>query len=305
MPLLVRLEEEGLVEVVSAPGGGLVLLSFGIQSSEAYERPDFFGDARMRQAVASCVDRRALVEEMTYGRSVSPDSYLPPVHPLHPQEGLASWSYDLAGGRALLDEIGWRDRDGDGVRESQDVEGVPDGEPFEVTLLASADSAASQETARILRAQLADCGLRVQVDALPRWELFADGPEGPLFGRQFDLAAATWWFGDRPPCERYLTSEIPSEETWSVANITGYSDPGYDEACRLARRALPGSLAYDRHHAEAQIIFSEDLPALPLFMPLRIALVHPSVENFEMDATAESELWNVESLDIGEERDPP
>lgn len=305
MPLLVRLEEEGLMEVASAPGGGLMLLSFGIQTSEAYERLDFFGDARIRQAIANCVDRQALVEEMTYGRSVSPDSYLPPAHPLYPQEDLTSWTYDLAGGRALLDEIGWRDADGDGVRESQGVEGVPDGEPLEVMLLVSGDSAASQETGRILRAQLADCGLRVRVDARPRWELFADGPEGPLFGRQFDLAAATWWFGERPPCERYLTSEIPGDEAWSGANITGYSNPGYDAACRAARRALPGSLAYDRHHREAQIIFSEDLPALPLFAPLRVALVRPSVENFEMDATAESELWNLESLDIRRQEASP
>jgi len=300
IPLLLRLEDQRLLEVTSAPDGGLALLSFGVQPSEAYERPDFFGETRVRQAIAKCVDRRALVEEITYGRSVSPNSYLPPAHPLYPQEDLTSWSYDLAGGRALLDEIGWRDTDGDGVRESQGVEGVPDGEPFEVTLLASADSATSQETARILRAQLADCGLRVEIDALPRWELFADGPEGPLFGRQFDLAAATWWF-DHPSCERYLTSEIPSEETWSGANITGYSNPSYDMTCHQARRALPGSLAYDRRHREAQIIFSEDLPALPLFMPLRVALVRPSVENFEMDATAESELWNVESFDVRRE----
>jgi len=200
-----------------------------------------------------------------------------------------------------VDEVGWRDVDGDGVREAHEVDGIPADEPFEVTMLASADDEASLEAARIVRAQLADCGLRVTIDARPRWELFADGPEGPLFGRQFDLAEATWWFEDHPPCERYLSSEIPADEAWSGSNITGYSNPDFDAACRSAQQALPGTLRYDRHHTEAQVLFSQDVPALPLFSPLRVALTRPSVENFEMDATAISELWGLESLNITDE----
>jgi peptide/nickel transport system substrate-binding protein len=299
MPLLVRLEGQDLPEVASAPGGSLALLSFGIQSSGDDERPGFFAEPRVRQAIAKCVDRQALLDEVTYGRSVAPDSYLPPEHPQYPTGELTRWTHDLAGGRALLDEIGWRDVDDDGVREAQDVEGVPDGEPFEVTLLASADGELSQEAARILRAQLADCGVRVTLDARPRWELFAEGPEGPLFGRRFDLVVATWELGDRPHCERYLSSEIPEDDAWSGVNITGYESSSYDAACHSAQQALPGSLTYDRYHEEAQVIFSQDLPALPLFVPLRVALVRPLVENFAMDATAESELWSLESLDVG------
>ncbi len=305
MPLLIRLEEQGLLEVASAPGGGLALMSFGIQPSDDYERPGFFTDPQVRHAVAMCVDRPALIDEMTYGLSVAPDSYLPPAHPNYPAGELTRWAYDPAGGRALLDEIGWRDADGDGVREAQDIEGISDGEPFDVTLLASASSEGSQETARILRAQLADCGIRVTVDARPRWELFADGPEGPLFGRRFDLAVVTWPFERRLHCERYLSSEIPEDDAWSGANITGYRSPGYDDACRSAQQALPGSSAYDRYRREAQIIFSQDLPALPLFMPLRVALARPLVESFEMDATAESELWSLEFLDIKREAASP
>ncbi len=299
MPLLIRLEERDLLEVASAPGGSLALLSFGIQTSGDYERPDFFAEPRVRQAIAMCVDRQALLDEVTYGRSVPPDSYLPPGHPQYPAGELTRWTHDLAGGRTLLDEIGWRDVDDDGVREAQGIEGIPDGEPFEVTLMASADSEVSEETARVLRAQLADCGIRVALDVRPRWELFADGPEGPLFGRRFDLVVGTRGLGDRPHCERYLSSEMPEDDVWSGANITGYESSSYDAACRSARQALPGSLAYDRYHEEAQVIFSQDLPALPLFVPLRVALVRPLVENFEMDATAESELWSLESLDVG------
>lgn len=305
MPFLVRAEERALLEVASAPGEGWEHLSFDLNPVSGYTRPAFFGDVEVRQAAARCIDRQALVDEITYGRSVVPDSYLPPGHPLYPEDGLAHWGYDPAAGRALLDEIGWRDDDGDGVREAHGVEGIRDGEPFVVTLLASSDSEISQETARIVRAQLADCGLRVTLETLPRWELLAAGPEGPLFGRQFDMAVGTWWLGEQPACERYVSSEVPGLDNWDGANITGYRNPVYDDTCLSAREALPGTPAYGRYHREAQIIFSHHIPALPLFMRLRVALARPRVENLEMDATAGSELWNLETLDVRRETASP
>jgi len=301
MPLLTRSEVDGLVDIISAPGRGMTMLSFGVQSSHTYARPDFFADTRVRQAVAKCIDRQALVDEITYGQGVAPDSYLPPAHPLSPATGLTRWAYDPESGRALLDEIGWRDVDGDGVREAQGVEGISDGEPFNVVLLGSSDSEDSLETARMLRAQLADCGIGITVDTRPRWELFTDGSEGPLFGRRFDLAAVTWWLDGQPLCERYLSSEVPQQDAWNGGNVTGYRSPPYDDACLSARRALPGTPAYRRQHQEAQIIFSQDVPALPLYTSLRVALARPSVENFEMDATSGSELWSLETLDASEQ----
>ena len=301
MPLVVRLEEHGLLQIAASPGREMALLSFGIEPSPEYERPDFFGEERVRQAIARCIDRQALVDEMTYGFGVAPDSYVPPSHPRYPAGELVHWQHDSEAGRALLDEIGWRDTDNDGVREAEGIEGVDGGARFEVMLLTSGDSPASLETARILRAQLADCGIRATVDARPRSELLAEGPSGPLSGRRFDLAVTRWMVEDRLSCERYLSSQIPREDAWSGANVTGYMSSRYDAGCRLARRALPGSSGYDRYHEEAQTIFSQDLPALPLFVSPRIALARPMVENLEMDGTSESELWNVESLDISAE----
>lgn len=300
MPLLTALEEDGLLNVVSAPGNGITMLSFAVEAAARYEGSTFFADPRLRQAVALCVDRETLIDEITLGRSLSSDSYLPPSHPLHPGEALADHPYDPVAGRALLDDIGWRDEDGDGVRESHDIEGIPAGEALEATLLTCAESEHDQAVARMLRAQLADCGIRVTVDALPRWELFAAGPDGPLYGRRFEMAVTTWWLGDHPPCDWYAASEIPQSEAWQGMNITGYQTPAYDDACRAARRALPGTRHYERYHREAQLIFSRDLPALPLFASLRTALAHPRVEGLSMDPTSQSELWNLEELTVGD-----
>ena len=298
MPLLVQAEQHGLLKVVSATSNGWEHIDFGIVPAPEYRRADFFGDVRVRQAVVQCLDRQAIVDEVTYGRSVVPDSYLPPEHPLYAGEHLVHWDYDPTAGRALMEEVGWLDEDKDGVREAHRIQGISTGTPFEVTLLVSSDSLASQQVARIVKAHLADCGIRVNLETRPSWEFFSDGPEGPLFGRQFDLAETAWWFDAPPPCGHYVSSEIPDKGHWHGDNSTGYSNPDYDEVCQAALQALPGTPEYVEYHQEAQVIFSEELPAIPLFMWLRVAVARPNVLSFTLDPTARSELWNIEKLDV-------
>ena len=297
LPMLVQAEQRGSLEVVSTTSNGWEHIDFGIAPASDYRRADFFGDARVRQAITQCIDRRAIVDEVTYGRSVVPDSYLPPAHPLYVGDDLAHWDYNPAAGRALLEEVGWVEGEG-GVREAYRIQGIRTGTLFEVTLLTSADDPVSQQVARIVKAHLADCGIRVNLETQPSWEFLADGPEGPLFGRRFDLAETAWWFAPSPPCGHYLSREIPDRDRWYGNNLSGYSNPDYDAACLAALEAWPGTLEYEKYHKQAQIIFSEELPAIPLFMRLRVAVARPGILNFALDPTAQSELWNIEMLDV-------
>ena len=298
---LVEVEKEGLLRMVTTPGDSWEQIDFGITSVSTYRRPDFFGDVRVRQAVARCIDRWAIVDEVLYGHSVVPDSYLPPMHPLYAADDLSYWDYDPALGRALLEEVGWFDEDGDGVREARGVAGISNDTLFEVTLLVTSDSVASQKISPIVKTNLADCGIRVNVEPIPSWRFNADGPEGLVFGRQFDLAETTRHIEDVPVCENYLSSEIPDKGRWYGSNLSGYSNPDYDAACQAALRALPGTSEYEMYHMQTQTIFSEELPAVPLFIWPRIALVRPYVMGFTLDATSPSELWNIEMLDVAVE----
>jgi len=298
MPLLVQAEQRGLLQVATATSNGWEHIDFGIVPASDYRRADFFGDVRVRWAIVQCIDRRAIVDEVTYGRSVVPDSYLPPHHPLYAGSRLVHWEYDPAAGRALLEEVGWLDENEDGVREAQRVRGIRTGTPLEVTLLTSSDNPLSQQVARIVRAYLADCGMRVNLEIQPASEMFAEGPAGPLFGRRFDMAETVWWFDGAPLCGRYLSSEVPDKGRWDGDNVTGYSNADYDAACQAALAALPGTPEYAEVHQQAQVIFAEELPAIPLFLWLRVAIARPHVLNFALDSTARSELWNVEVLDV-------
>nr|HID14748.1 peptide ABC transporter substrate-binding protein [Anaerolineae bacterium] len=298
-PLLTAADAGG-VRLVYSPSSEWEHLDFGIDPAGWVRRPDFFEDVRVRQAVAMCVDRERIAREaLPYGEAAVAHSYVAPEHPLYAGGQLYRWDYDPSDGQSLLEEVGWRDEDGDGIREAHGVAGIANGIPFSVTLLTTDDHPARERTARILIENLAACGIGLAVQYLPAEEFFADGPDGPVFGRRFDLALFSWLNGPDAPCGLYLSTEVPGPENWwAASNNPGYASADYDAACQAALDALPGTEAYVRFHLEAQRIFSYDLPVLPLYFVPKLVATRPEVSGVILDPSEYLELWNIEAFDV-------
>ncbi|MEA3341945.1 MAG: ABC transporter substrate-binding protein [Chloroflexota bacterium] len=288
--VLAALPNQPPVETFAVPDSGWELLAFGISPARGYDRPDFFEDVRVRQAIARCIDRQALAERVLHG-------YLPPGHPLYAGDALTAWEHDPPAGQSLLANAGWYDEDGDSVREAHNIPGIADGTPFQVSYHTTDDPLRVQ-TAHLVRENLAECGIRVSVETMPPETLFAPGPEGALFGRRFDLTQFSWRIVPDPLCDLFLSSQIPDAGRWDRPNVAGFLDDEYDTACLAALAAFPGSAEYAAAHAEAQRIFSERLPALPLFQRQKITLARAVVVGLSPDSTQPSELWNIEQLDL-------
>lgn len=305
-PLLVA-AESGQLQLLTPLSSEWEHLDFGIEPAPWVERADFFGDVRVRQAIAQCVDRERIAREaFPYGEAVTAaHSYVSPEHPLYAAEQLADWDHNPAAGRLLLDEVGWRDEDGDGVREAHGVAGVRNNTPFTVTLVTTSDDrpyvqAARGRAAQLLSEDLLACGVGVSVQFLPFEDLAADGPDGPVFGRQFDLALFSWMNDLDPPCGFYLSAYIPDPQNWwnAPTNDPGYASAEYDTACQSALGAFPGTDAYVRFHLEAQRIFSQDMPVLPLYFVPRLAAVRSDVTGVILDPILYQGWWNIEAFDL-------
>ena len=273
------------------------LVGFGISPNANYGRPDFFEDVRVRQAVALCIDRQAVVDQVLGPSGRVLHSYLPPEHPLYAGGALATWGYASAAAQTLLATAGWYDEDGDSVREAHSIPGIPDGTPFQVTYHITDDPMRIQ-TAQLVQTHLAGCGIQVSVETLPPSALFAPGPEGVLFGRRFDLAQFSWRATHAPLCDMFMSDQMPVTGRWYSPNVMGFLDDEYDAACLAASSARPDSETYAAAHAEPQRIFSERLPALPLFQRLKTTLARTTVIGLSPDPTQSSELWNIEQLDL-------
>jgi peptide/nickel transport system substrate-binding protein len=323
--LLLQLQASGQLDATFVTGTVWEHIDFGIQPvsyddgyQQGVDRPDFFSDARTRRAFAMCMDRQAVIDTITFGQSVVIDTYLPPQHPLFNAD-VVSYPFEPEAAFALLNQVGWLDDDDDPStpRVAFGVEGVPDGTPLSVTYETTNSSLRQQITA-IIQQSLAQCGIEAVIQLYPASEWFTDGPDGKLFGRRFDLGEFAWLTGIQPPCDLYLSSLVPGpesetwisiqdgvERTFGISGWGGQNDPGfanaeYDVACLTALGSLAGQPEYGASHLEAQAIFADELPVVPLFLRLKLAATRPDMCNFIMDPTANSEFWNIEEFDFGE-----
>ncbi len=306
------LDTIGELQLIASPGTVWEHADFGIRPA-AYDdgytgadRPDFFGDPRTRQAIAACIDRTALVDALLLGLSEVIHSYIPDSHPLF-NAAAPQYPYNPDAGMALLDEIGWGDHDADPAtpRVAAGVAGIPDGTPLSFNY-ATTDATQRQQASQIIADSLAQCGIEIKLEYSKPDDFFADGPEGPVFGRRFDMAQFAWLSGVTPPCDLYMTDniagppELPNPAGgWTGPNNSGYSNPAFDAACRLALSFLPGEPGYEEAHRQAQAIFAADLPVIPLYLRLKLAAARAGFCGYALNPTADSDLWNLEAFHYG------
>jgi len=315
--LLLELQASGQLNATFVTGTTFEHADFGIApvcldsggwaNCLAEGRPDFFSDVRTRRAFVMCMDRQAVVDTVMFGQSIVLDTYLPPQHPLFNAEA-THYDFDVAAGAALLEEVGWTDADGDPATARTYAgtdPNIPVDQPLTVNYITT-NATQRQQATQVLQASLAECGIEAILGYQTPGEFFADGPEGPLFGRRFDIGQFAWLTGVAPPCDLWLGEQIPGEDTevysagWGGANDSGFNNADYNAACNAALQSLPGQASYDENHLLAQAIFADQLPIAPLYLRLKLAGTRADMCNFVMDPTANSEMWNIEEFDYGD-----
>jgi peptide/nickel transport system substrate-binding protein len=301
---LLELQESGQLSLYLQTGTAWELVALGIGSLEE-NRPDFFGLKEVRQAVAMCIDRQAIMESLSYDPSLSAFSYVQPSHPFYNSE-VERYRFDPQAASELLESVGWVDLDDDpnSPRTAQGIVGVPEGISFEVDYLVGEDDERIS-VARVIQESLALCGLGVNITPQDFQDYLAPGPKGPVFGRTFDMAQYGWITALEPPCYLYLTDEIPGPypdfpKGWGGVNASGYSEPEYDQACQDGLFSLADTSQHREAHLLAQSIFSEDVPSIPLYWRFKIVVTRPDMCGVMLDSSSVTALWNIEEFDYGE-----
>lgn len=301
---LTQLSEKGSLSLVFQPDSAWELLEFNITPIDA-GRPAFFATKEVRQAVALCIDRQALVEALSGGRLQVADAYIPADHPLYNPD-TKHYSFEPQAAADQLAAAGWLDQDNEPStpRIANGVQGIADGTSFAVQYL-TLDDAEHQAAAQLIQADLKQCGVQVNISLQPAQKLLASGPDGPVFGRQFDIAQFAWVTAEEPPCSLYLSGETPGPypeypKGWGGVNASGYSNPAYDQACLEAIYSLPDNPQHKQFYAETQALFAEDLPALPLYWHYHVVVGRPDLCGIPQQSAVESVFSSLELFNYGE-----
>ena len=108
----------------------------------------------LRRAISLAYDRSAAIHTLAYDQALPATQPVPPVVPGYDASLASVNTYDPAAARALLDKFGYRDRDGDGFRET------PDGKPLTI-IRASTPDAASRATDELWKRCMDAIGIRM------------------------------------------------------------------------------------------------------------------------------------------------
>ena len=309
--LLQELKRTGQLQSYFGETPTMEWLAMGIQPAsydDAYsptvqnDRPDFFGDPRLRKAIAYCLDRQKMVDNVFFGLIPVPDTYVSAQNPIYASD-LTQYEYNPVEGQRILDSLGWRDYDNNAAtpREAIGVDRVPSRTPLVINYVTTS-ATQRRQVADILAESLRSCQIGVNLIHLSQSELYNEGPQGPLFGRNFDLAAYSMAVTTiLPPCSRFTSTQVPNaSNNWVGTNLSGYESPAFDAACKTATQSMPDEAAYLTSFRETQTIFAADLPAIPLYNRIEIAAARFDFCNFALDPTAATDLYAIETFDYGE-----
>jgi peptide/nickel transport system substrate-binding protein len=283
IPQLRELEDEG-IDMVTV---------FGARYDIYTMNPDrpMFQDSRTRLAIHHAIDRQFLIDEQIFGEGVITNS----AWGGSPWEntGLVSYEFDPEQSRQLLEEAGWKDEDGDGIREAHGVEGVEDGTPFTFLHLTWCGADQQADSQLYIQQMLKGIGIDMQVDCRRSAELFGTWSQGGIWSHgEFDMGG--WVHGLRVPdpeiSNRYLCSEIASEENPSGSQWHRYCNPKVDELL-LAQAQEFDSEKRTELLFEAQEYMHEDAYMIYLFRSPRVYTVRSDLKNVVIHSFANL-YWN-------------
>ena len=209
-------------------------------------------DPVMRRAIAHAIDKEQLVNSILQGYGEVGDSFLLPMYGRYylPAEGEEKYPFDLAKANQMLDDAGYLDTDGDGVRE------MPNGgEPLNFELVTLTDDQYSTDVGKLIEAWLEELGWNVTmkpVSTAKAYQLWADS--------EFD--AYVWgWSGDPDP--NFMLSIFTTNSCYSWSDGC-YSNAEYDQMYEEQQQAL----TYEERKPivdEMQRHFYAEVPEVILF----------------------------------------
>jgi peptide/nickel transport system substrate-binding protein len=222
----------------------------------------FFADRRVRLAMTHIVDRDKVVSELAkgIGRVITGPYYID-----GPQNdpNISPWPHDLARANELLDEAGWRDSDGDGIRDK-------DGVPFRFKFLYAVDAIIYERLARLLKDECAKAGIDVIADPT-EWSVLLPR----LSDRKFE-AMVMGWGGDivEDNYQLFHSSQIGNRGS----NYVGFRNTDADALLEEIRRTINDDRRNELCHRLHRIIHDEQ-PYTFLYVRPELRLVDRRFEN--------------------------
>ena len=174
------------------PGLGLTFLTFNMNTGEtpdtmepyvAADKLKWFRNTQFRQAVAHIVDKDAIIRDVQHGLGYPQWSSISPSAGDFHNPDVRRYEYDVAEANRILDNLGWIDTDGDGIREDDE------GNTIEFSMVTNTQNSVRERTGRIIQRSLGEIGIKADFRLIEFRDLVSQ------LTRSYDWEAMIMGFG--------------------------------------------------------------------------------------------------------------
>jgi len=259
--------------------------SDGERSSVQFPHP-FLTDKRVRQAMAMAIDRQAIAT--AYGRGGTLTNNVL-VEPPRYRSTNTSIEFNPEKAAALLDAAGWKDSDGDGVREK-------DGIKLKVVFQTSVQPL-RQLAQQVVKKNLEAIGFEVTLKNIDS-SLFLGPPKDTTdTRRQFYADLEEYAFSNKgPDPDAYMAgwtcAEIAQKSNdWALSNWARYCNPAYDALFEQAKTELDADKRQELYIRMNDLLIEDAalIPLVNLRLPAGVSTTLTGLEFTPWDV----EVWSI------------
>lgn len=235
------------------------------------ERP-FFADKRARLALTHAFNRQAIVDNVFFKLGTLQTGPFYYKHPAN-DSSVTPYPFDLKKSSALLDEAGWKDSDGDGIRDK-----MVNGEkvPFKFTILSYANSPEWRSALSVFKEDLRKVGIAMDFSPLD-WPTM----QKKMDEKKFDAFTGGWGLSwELDPYQLWHSSQADEA---GGSNRVAFRNDRADEIIVKLRDTFDEEQRIELLR-EFHRILHEEQPYTFFFSPQSVAAWQPRLVNFQVQS---------------------
>ena len=251
---------------------------------------EWFQQKNFRQAVSYAIDRVSIVKSIFAGRAAPSYGLLGQGNQKWLNPAIREYPYDLQKARALLAEIGIKDRDGDGFLEDAD------GNPIEFIFNNDTGNSIGNRTAVMIQSDLKKLGFKVIYQPIE----FNTLVDRIVVDRHYDCILMGYHFGSLDPVVNYTGILLSSarDHDWNPVQKT----PATVWEARIDELMNAQAQTFDfaerkRSFDEVQMILNDEMPFVFTISPRIYTAIRSDIGNLRpTPLVTYHSTWNAEEL---------
>jgi peptide/nickel transport system substrate-binding protein len=250
-------------------------------------------DVNVRKAIALATDRFTIVNDLLV-ESVNPvNTNFWDNNPPYGNTDLQPYPYDPEQAKQLLDAAGWKDTNGDGIRDKDGVE-------LKLRYITN-DRELRKNVQAVVEQQWSQVGIGAELvnySSDVYWNGFND--DGPQAQGLYDIAeysSVSNGFPDPEASSNWLCDQISSADNPDGANWQGYCDPAMDDLLKTQATTLDFDKRIDLYKQIQQKMYDEVL-YIGMWKDPDLWSINSRVKNVELSGVYP--FWNVQDWEVSQ-----